>query len=58
MSMESVYAALGGWLILNEQLTGKELFGCALVFTAIIITQIPKKGSSSRSFEKIETQQA
>lgn len=47
MSLESVFAALGGWVILNEQLTGKELFGCALVFTAIIITQIPGKRSNN-----------
>lgn len=43
MSMESVYAAIGGWLILNERLSGKELLGCALVFVAIIITQLPGK---------------
>lgn len=41
MSLESVIAALAGWLLLNEVLSGKELFGCGLVFAAVILTQIP-----------------
>lgn len=40
MSLESVFAALSGWLILGEQLTQKELIGCAAVFTAVICAQI------------------
>lgn len=41
MSLESVFAVIGGWLLLNERLSQKELFGCALVFLAIIVAQIP-----------------
>ncbi len=41
MSLESVFAALGGWLIAGNALSGRELFGCALVFAAIILAQIP-----------------
>lgn len=43
MSLESVFAALCGWLILHEQLTATELFGCAMVFAAVIISQLPVK---------------
>ena len=43
MSLESVFAALFGWLILEERMTGSELAGCALVFAAVIISQIPTK---------------
>lgn len=43
MSLESVFAALGGWLILNERMTAWELSGCALVFAGVIISQIPVK---------------
>lgn len=43
MSLESVFAALAGWLILGENLSLKELFGCALVFAAVIIAQIDFK---------------
>ena len=41
MSLESVFAALSGWLILGEQLSGKELLGCILVFAAVILAQAP-----------------
>ena len=41
MSLESVFAALCGWLILHETLTAYELFGCGLVFAAVIISQLP-----------------
>lgn len=41
MSLESVFAALAGWLILKEVLSTKELIGCGLVFVAVLLTQLP-----------------
>ena len=41
MSLESVFAALSGWLILQERLSVRELIGCVLVFVAVILAQIP-----------------
>lgn len=43
LSMESVFAVIAGWLILKQGLSLKEAIGCLLVFTAIIITQMPSK---------------
>ncbi len=43
MSFESVFAAISGWLLLNESFTLTEGTGCALVFGAIMLTQIPVK---------------
>ena len=43
MSLESVIAALCGWLLLNEQMSRAELLGCVLVFGAVILSQIPIK---------------
>ena len=48
MSTESVFAVLSGWLVLNERLTIWEGIGCVLVFTAIILSQLPDK-SKERS---------
>ena len=45
MSLESVFAALGGWLVLKETMTGPELIGCCLVFAAVILSQLPSKRS-------------
>ncbi len=41
MSLESVFAALGGWIIAADVLSPREILGCALVFAATIIVQIP-----------------
>lgn len=42
MSLESVFAAIGGWLILAESLSAVELLGCALVFAAVMLAQVPQ----------------
>lgn len=43
MSLESVFAVLGGWWLLNERMTSAELLGCGLVFAAVIISQLPDR---------------
>ena len=47
MSLESVVAALSGWLLLGERMNTPELTGCALVFTAVILSQLPAKKNPS-----------
>lgn len=47
MSLESVFAALSGWMILGEVFSIKEFCGCALVFIAIIFAQLPEKSISN-----------
>ncbi len=39
MSLESVVALIGGMMILHEQVTLKELFGCILVLVAVFIAK-------------------
>ena len=43
LSMESVISVLAGWVILGQELDSRELFGCALVFGAVILVQLPEK---------------
>lgn len=43
LSLESVISVLAGWLLLHQALTVRELAGCALVFAAIILVQLPVK---------------
>ena len=43
LSLESVFSVLTGWVILGERLSGRELFGCALVFAAVLLAQLPGK---------------
>lgn len=42
LSMESVFAALCGWIILGETLSTREMLGCIFVFSAIILAQLPE----------------
>ena len=45
LSLESCFSVLGGFLILHETLSARELCGCALMFAAIILAQLPGKRS-------------
>lgn len=41
MSLESVFSVLTGWLILHERLSVQEYLGCALIFVAVLLAQLP-----------------
>ena len=43
MSLESVFAVLGGMVLLHEVPTVRETIGCILMFIAILIPQLPEK---------------
>lgn len=47
LSMESTFSVLAGWVILNQKLTLRELAGCALMFIAVILVQLPEKKHSN-----------
>lgn len=49
LSLESVFAALAGAVVLDEVLSGRELAGCAIMFTAIILAQLPERKRQSAS---------
>jgi len=40
LSLEGAFAALGGWLVLNELLTLRDLAGCGLMFAGMLVSQI------------------
>ena len=42
MSLESVFAVLAGWAILGEQLSAREICGCAIMMVAIVAAQIKR----------------
>ena len=43
MSLESVISVLAGFVLLHEVLSQRELFGCVLMFAAIILAQLPER---------------
>jgi len=40
LSFEAVFAAIGGWWLLNEYLTAKELIGCGLILAGGLVSQL------------------
>ena len=47
MSLESCISVIAGWLILGQNLSSREIFGCVLMFGAIMLAQLPQKGTSA-----------
>lgn len=53
MSLESVFAVIGGSIVFGEKMTDREYLGCAVVFVAVILSQLDFK-----SFKKKKTNEA
>ncbi len=49
LSMESVFGAISSAIILHETMTVREVIGCALMFVAIIVSQLPEKKKAVQS---------
>lgn len=43
LSTESLFGALAGFIFLNEVMSGRELLGCVLMMTAVIVAQLPAR---------------
>ena len=39
LSLESVFAVISGWLLLDEKLAPLQIFGCVLIFVAVLLSQ-------------------
>ncbi len=42
LSLESVFSAVGGALILSERMSGRELIGCIILFLSVIVAELPE----------------
>ena len=47
MSLESVFSALGGYVLLNQTLSTRELIGGVIMMAAVILSQLPEKTNVS-----------
>ena len=48
LSLESVFATLAGAVILHDQMSLKEYFGCLLMLAAVILAQLPEPKSGRK----------
>lgn len=44
LSLESVFAVLGGWILLHEPMTGRILIGCLLMLAGMVVVQVKGEG--------------
>lgn len=47
MSMETIFAAVGGWLLLQEDMSLRGLLGCALMLTGMLLPQLDQARKTS-----------
>ena len=40
LSLEAVFAAIGGWLLLGETLSSRGMFGCSLMLAGMLLSQL------------------
>ena len=52
MSLESVFAVLAGAIILRERMSLREALGCVILFSAIILVQIPLPKKTEKPLTK------
>lgn len=48
MSLESVFSVVFGWLLLGQAMSASELLGCGLVFSGVVLAQLPEKKKAAR----------
>lgn len=51
MSLESCISVIAAWLIQHKAMTGRQIIGCAVMFAAILLAQIPAKIPAKRKDE-------
>jgi drug/metabolite transporter (DMT)-like permease len=47
LSLEAVFAALAGWALLDESMGGRGLFGCALMLSGMLASQLWPRGGAA-----------
>ena len=43
MSFEAIFGALASWILLDEIMSGREIFGCVLMVAGMMVTQMGQR---------------
>ena len=46
MSLESVFSVLSEWLLQGNVLAPLKIFGCVIIFAAVVLVQLPQKNTT------------
>ena len=52
MNLQSVFGAAFGMIFLEEIMTGREVFGCIVMLTGFLISQIPGRAGNTENVKK------
>jgi drug/metabolite transporter (DMT)-like permease len=55
LSLEAVFAALAGWLVLSQTLLPIQIFGCVVIFAAVLISQVKGWNLRRNTEEAVES---
>ncbi|MCI0554505.1 MAG: DMT family transporter [Anaerolineae bacterium] len=55
LSLEAVFAALAGWLVLRQTLLPIQIFGCVVIFAAVLVSQVKGWNLRRNPEEAVET---
>ena len=55
LSLEAVFALLGGLVLLGESLGARELAGCAIMFTGMIVSQVGGRDDGGHFVKPVNT---
>ncbi len=55
MSLEAVFAVIGGWLILGERLSPRNILGASLMLSGMILAQLSLFSRATKTKKKAET---
>ena len=53
LSLESVFAVLAGWLLLNEKLVSIQILGCVFIFVAVMLSQFKEWNSGTMDHDHL-----
>ena len=53
LSLESVFAVLSGWLLLDERFAALQVFGCVLIFIAVLLSQFKEWNSGKIDYDHL-----
>ena len=49
LSLESLFAAVSGAILLHERLSARECLGCVLMLLAVVLVQLPEKKTAAKN---------
>ncbi|WP_108652874.1 DMT family transporter [Dongshaea marina] len=54
LSLEALFAAIGGWVLLSETMSTRSMLGCGLMLLGMLASQLPLAGKKERAQQAVQ----